>query len=457
MMFTRLIYAVRVAYFFARARLRFRYLRGHSLAAFQNRRARRMILYATKRSKYHARRLKSYDAKNWREIQPIDKHDMMDNFEQYNTVGMPLDSAMQVAATAEENRDFSEKVNGLTVGLSSGTSGARGIFAVSEDEQIRWAGTILSYTVPSIRLRGWKVAMLMRSNSNLYQTLNSHWIQLYYFDMAMPLSDMVRKLNDCRPDILVGTASLLNMLRIERTHNRLTIAPTRLISVAEVLEPQDKEALEGSYSVPVHQIYQCTEGLIAACCSHGSLHILEDIVSVDLEVITENERFVRGIVIVTDLWRSTQPIIRYRLNDVVVVDKKLCSCGSGFRVLAQIEGRCDDILYTRDRDNRSKPVFSDVIRRILLLASPDILDYQVIQRELTSWDVYVDIPSHIKIEDLAALIIDRAMDVLSANHLVAPSIRVRAGVPKRYPGDKKRRIQRTFPISHQEFFSEQIA
>ena len=54
--------------------------------------------------------------------------------------------AMNIAVGSEKSRNFSETYNGISVGLSSGTSGHRGIFVISDRERSAWAGACLLYT-----------------------------------------------------------------------------------------------------------------------------------------------------------------------------------------------------------------------------------------------------------------------------------------------------------------------
>jgi putative adenylate-forming enzyme len=442
---------IRIASCFISARLRFRFLRGRALLAYQNIRARKVLRFAVRGSPFHAARLRTVEKLNqWRHLPPIEKQDMMTNFESYNTVRIPLEPAMRVAV-------FTEKVAGFTVGLSSGTSGHRGIFLVSPLEQLRWTGAILSRTLPGIRIRGWKVAMFMRSNSNLYETIGSHWLRFQYFDLLRPLLESVEELNQFQPDVLVGPASLLSLLRNEKSAGHLRIEPVRVISVAEVLEPQDKESLEKTFGVPVHQIYQCTEGLIAACCGKGSLHLLEDVMAVDLEVLSEDADSIRAVPVITDLWRTTQPIIRYRMNDVIVLEKKACACGSGFRVLRAIEGRCDDVLYASNAKGELAPVFADLIRRIILLSADNITDYLVLQQSLSAWEVYVNLHPSSDLRMLAESLQQRFQTTLANYGLVAPRINVMHGVPPMARMAKKRRVQRTFPIDAMDKMRVMIA
>ena len=71
------------------------------------------------------------------------------------------------------------------------------------------------------------------------------------------------------------------------------------------------------------------------------LHLNEDIVYIEREYL-DDRRFVP---VVTDLERKAQPIIRYRLNDILVERKEPCGCGSPFLALEKIEGREDDVFF----------------------------------------------------------------------------------------------------------------
>ena len=130
-----------------------------------------------------------------------------------------------------------------------------------------------------------------------------------------------------------------------RPASRPRHTPQKIISVAEVLEPQVKTRIEQRFGTPVHQIYQCTEGFLAHTCAHGNLHLNEDMVYIEKDWIDrESGRFAP---IITDFNRKSQPVIRYRLDDVLISDDAPCPCGSAFARISAIEGRCDDILDAR--------------------------------------------------------------------------------------------------------------
>ena len=79
----------------------------------------------------------------------------------------------------------------------------------------------------------------------------------------------------------------------------------------------------------------------------------------------------RFVPIVTDFQRKAQPIIRYRLNDILVEKESPCGCGSPFLALEKIEGREDDIFVFLDGKGQKKTVFPDFIRRCVLFAEEE--------------------------------------------------------------------------------------
>ena len=145
----------------------------------------------------------------------IDKSFMMEHFDALNTVGIKREDAEAFAVQAERDRYFVPKLQGITVGLSSGTSGHRGIFLVSDEEKTRWAGYILAKFLPGSILDSYDIAFFMRADSNLYQAVSSKNIRFHFFDIYRDMEEHRIRLETQKPDILVGQPSMLLMLAAE--------------------------------------------------------------------------------------------------------------------------------------------------------------------------------------------------------------------------------------------------
>ncbi len=317
----------------------------------------------------------------------IDKSVFMAEFDRINTCGLKKDHAMKVAVEAEQSRDFSPVINGVTVGLSSGTSGNKGIFLASEKERARWVGAVLDRVI-GFELRKRKVAFFLRANSNLYESVNSSILDFNFFDLMTPMPENVARLNQLKPHILVGQPSVLLHLAKAIENGELTLNAEKIISVAEVLEPQDKEYLEKVMGQTIHQVYQCTEGFLAFTCEHGTLHFNEDFLIIEKQYIDENKE--RFHPIITDTVRETQPVVRYLLNDIIHEEKN-CPCGSPFTGIKQIEGRSDDVFHFKTGEGTDVSVFPDFIRRAVITASDQIQFYTVVQKSPNLLECYLEV------------------------------------------------------------------
>lgn len=305
----------------------------------------------------------------------MDKTFMMEHFNELNTVGIEREKALKLALSSEETRDFSADYQGISVGLSSGTSGNQGMFLTSEEEQTIWAATILAKLLPKGRLTGHRIAFFLRSNNNLYQSVNSALIHLHYFDMQEEVDRHIERLNNYQPSLLVAPASVLLSLAKAQKSGQLNIAPSKIFSVAEILEDTDRKVISQAFGGQIiHQVYQATEGFLGCTCEQGVLHLNEDGILFEKEWL-DDQRFYP---IITDFKRLSQPFIRYRLNDILQLRQTPCPCGSALLAIDKVEGRSDDIFYLKKQDGHVMTVYPDFIRRCFLAVS-GIEEYQASQ------------------------------------------------------------------------------
>lgn len=366
---------------YIRTRYRRKWSSREALERWQERRVLKRLEHVRANSPFYRELWGDRPLSQWRQFPVIDKAAMMEHFDRLNTAGIRKEEAMELALEAERTRNFRPQTGGVTVGLSSGTSGSRGLFLVSAEEQAAWAGIMLAKVLPGPFWKPEKIAFFLRVNSNLYESVRGGRLQFEYFDLLEGIGRHVERLNDFRPGIWVAPPSVLRLLAVQKREGRLTAAPRHIISVAEVLDPVDAGMIRETFGLPIHQVYQCTEGFLAGTCQHGTLHLNEDIVHIGKEYVQGDPTGRKFIPIITDFSRTTQPIIRYRLNDVLTEAEAPCPCGSVFTAIERIEGRCDDIFYAEEAESgRLTPVFPDYITRAILAASPEIVEYRAIQQ-----------------------------------------------------------------------------
>ncbi|MFT7343619.1 MAG: putative adenylate-forming enzyme [Lentimonas sp.] len=316
----------------------------------------------------------------------MNKSLFMQNFNAINTHQIKLEEAFNLALEAERLRDFTPMIGNITVGLSTGTSGNRGVFLASEKERAQWVACVLDRVI-GFSLSKRTVAFFLRANSNLYDSVRSKVLSFHFFDLLDPIEGHVVRLNLTQPDILVAQPSMLIELAKKVEVGELKIQPIKIISVAEVLYPEDKSYLRKVFGQIIHQVYQCTEGLLASTCEMGVLHFHEDYLIIEKKFLDESKT--RFHPIITDTMRSSQPIVRYELNDIIH-EKLDCKCSLKSMAIEQIEGRSDDVLTFQTTQNKEVDLFPDFFRRAIVFSDESIQEYALIKKEKAQLNLFVN-------------------------------------------------------------------
>ena len=261
-----------------------------------------------------------------------DKRLVTRHLAEWLTQPVDLGAARRMTQRAAETRDFTPSLPGnITIGLSSGTTGPAAMFLVSARERRAWAGLALARILHERSFRQpQRIAFFLRANSPLYETVGSSRVRFMYFDLQQPVAAMLGRLERNDPTMIVAPPSVLRRLAAARADGRLRIVPKQVVSVAEVLDPDDRTAVENAFGRRVDEVYQASEGFLAATCSAGALHWNEDVIKLERESLGGG----RYHPVITDFRRMLQPVIRYRLGDVVTdepEDAAPCACESVFR------------------------------------------------------------------------------------------------------------------------------
>ena len=417
--------ALSIASAFLRARRWFAIASPQALERHQHRLLDRLRAEVMGRSPYYREHARTDLAG----IPQIDKREWMARFDSINTAGITLARALDHAAQAEQNRNFAARLDGLTVGLSTGTSGRRGVFLVSDRERYRWAGVMLAALLRGNLLARRRVAFFLRANSPLYETAGIGPVSFRHFDLLRPWRDLVREVADWQPDVLIAPAGVLALLAREAR-----IRPRQIVSVAEVLDRDDRAAIGEAFGVGVEEVYQATEGVIALPCAAGRLHLNEAFMIVETHWLDRASR--RFSPVVTDLTRSTQPVIRYRLDDIVTLAEMPCDCGMTGRTIERIEGRCDDICHLHGSGGETVPVFPDFLVRAFLVACPGIERFVFVQDRPGRFDIAVEAMPDARSREALG---NRLGELAASLGGEAPEIRFTSGLPEQA---KRRRVVR---------------
>jgi len=297
----------------------------------------------------------------------MDKAQLMDNFHLYNRQGV-------TASQAWDAFDAGASVAGCAVGCSTGTSGNRGLYLISNAERYKWLGVILAKALPDITRVRHRVAVLLPANSRLYDAANeSGRLSLKFFDLNAGMTTHIAAVNAFKPTVIVAPPKVLRMLAEADSD----LAPLQVFSGAEVLDPVDRVVIEARFRRPVREIYMATEGLFGVACAHGTMHLAEDHVAFEWEPDPAGGRLKSPLI--TDFTRRTQMMVRYRMNDLVELSEGPCPCGSPLQAVKSIAGRMDDVFKLSGADGNSVSVTPDIIRNTVVGTDRRIDDFRVRQ------------------------------------------------------------------------------
>ena len=356
------------------------------------------------------------------------KSDLMADFAAYNRVGLDAEGGWRAF---EGSRTFGNHV----VGASTGTSGNRGLFVVSRAERFRWLGAILAKGLPDFWRRRDRIAVLLPLDTPLYDTANKAGrMKLRFFDTSLPLEGIVDELVSFQPTVMIAPPRILRRL----ASADLALAPRALFSAAEKLEAFDRRIVEAAFKVRLREIYMATEGLLAVTCGQGRLHLSEDCMHFELE--EADGELVSPII--SDFSRTTQIMLRYRMNDLLRIDTRPCSCGSPLRVVSEVIGRMDDVFRLRTPGGRSIELTPDIIRNAVVDGHRSIDDFRVVQTGHESVELHLPASSSTVVRQAAVA----RLAPLFEQHGCTPHITLVTLEAKADPRHKLRRVEnRTDP------------
>lgn len=369
-----------------------------------------LVRTAKEKSAWHRKRLRDVDPDTLREedlprIVPVmTKADLMKNWDDIVTDDrITLDLAER--HLEEHGKELTYLFGEFVVASSGGSSGQRGVFVYplkcapeaalrSAPRFIRWHAARFDLRLPEIETIGYvgaggPVHLTVAANV----TLSNPALKFILVDIRRPLDEVVAELNRIKPVRFQGYPSALRILADEAEAGRLQIDPILIISEAEPLYPQVREAIESAWpDAPIFNAYGSSEtAWIAVSCGvrpGGTLHLIED--GVVLEPVAADGTPVKpgtpaSKVFVTNLINPLLPLIRYELTDRLTVldepdaaDLGRCPCGCTFRRISDVRGRLEDVFLYAGADERKVSVDVDVFETPLN-EYRNIVQYQVRQ------------------------------------------------------------------------------
>ncbi len=337
------------------------------LEAAQLRKFRRLVAYARLHSPYYRDRIDRYG------IDPatcvptdfpvLTKQDVITHFD--DLVTDRRITRRRIADFLARSEDPLELFEGRYHVLhTSGTSGTVGYFVFSREAWIKGCSHVARLSPLRWRRRVAYVAATRGhfAGAGLMLTGNQGSNHLFYdvrtFDVGQPVAQIVEQLNHFQPHMLSGYATMLQSLGEARERGELRIRPRYVGNGGEPLTPDVKNYLERVFEVPVLNAYASSEHLYMGLTLPGSdgLHLMEDDLIFDIQP---------DHTCVTNLFNDTMPLIRYRMDDVLVPDRTGKSTWP-FTRIREVVGRMEDALVFTNRHGRDDFIHPIVIVELII-------------------------------------------------------------------------------------------
>lgn len=328
----------------------------------QHQRLENMIAHACDSSDFYRELYKSHgiNAENIRELQitdlPIvDKNLIMDNFNE-----VVCDKAIKKDALsafindpARYNQRFMDK---YTVIHTSGSSGKMGIF-VYDDKDLNAINVLfvkyIFHVRPLIKMLPQRVAFLGAVNGHYaaYTAISryrDYFIKFLPVSVETTLDHVIRELNNFQPTILVAYSSMLHHMAGAQLDGKLHINPQVINTGGELLTPRQRTTAQEAFGVMPHSIYGASESIIigAETAYNDGMYLFNDWNI--METVNDRDEPVPtktyGHAILTNLYNYVLPLIRYRMEDVLCMDRNPVNKKLPFEVIDGIEGRTEDFL-----------------------------------------------------------------------------------------------------------------
>jgi len=166
----------------------------------------------------------------------------------------------------------------------------------------------------------------------------------------MPLNQLVSQLNEFQPDRLVSYSSAIAELCNEALAGRLDVQLNRIMSNSEPLSSDTRQKALAIWGINIHNSWGSVELGVAGMEGQDfdgiilgeDFHIIEAVDSSG-NIIESGEA---DHMLVTRLFGTTMPLIRYKMTDSPTIEWKLdASEAPAYRRITQLHGRSDVWFY----------------------------------------------------------------------------------------------------------------
>jgi phenylacetate-CoA ligase len=335
------------------------------VAAHQTSALRHLLRTAIARSPFHARRLtelvgevEEFELADLVRLPVMTKGEMMEHYDDLTT-DRRLTRASVEAFLAQVGDEPEALFGEYVVLASGGSSGVRGVYAWHLDLVPDYLSSILraglSRAAGGDVPRGLSIALVAASSAIHATRVTAHVAdgtvgRLTFAPATLSIDEIVRRLEAAQPVLLAGYAGALRRVAEEQLAGRLAINPAMVLSTSEYLSAGASATIAEAFGAPPANAFGSSEGLNGSAMPGDEVFTFASDMAY-VEFVDEHDRHVptgtaAHHVLVTNLLNTTQPLIRYRLDDSMTPRPSLP--GNGHQ-RATLEGRTDEVIRFGER------------------------------------------------------------------------------------------------------------
>ena len=319
----------------------------------------KLVKYAYKNSKLYKQLFKSKGL-TYEELEDIDIKDLpktnknllMDNFNDLITVDNI--NKKDVINFIDDHQDPTKLLNDKYYVIhSSGTTGEIGYYIYTKNN---WE---LLKAVGASRL--FDSFGIQRKSYVFIGAVDGHYAGISFFlspvnkfeeyfykdflllDINTPLNYFIDKLNSLQPNVISGYPSAMKMLIEYQEIGQLEISPETVICGGEPLSKKIVEKIKKHWNTTPKNYYGTSESILMGIGDgNQQIYIFDDLIQ--LEIVEDG-------ILLTNLYNYTEPLIRYKIDDLLVKPDKQVN-KYPFTTVESVSGRQEDLLWLRNEKGK---------------------------------------------------------------------------------------------------------
>jgi phenylacetate-CoA ligase len=230
-------------------------------------------------------------------------------------------------------------------------------------------------------VRAWDRVALVQDEQSTART--SALSRVRSFSIHRPIDDVLPELRGFAPSVVYGFPG--HLLRLGQAAAK-SLRPRLVFTSGEMLDELTRSGIEDAFGAPVLDVYGCTEVKEIAweCPRREGYHVNADWLMLEVLHGKPDRRRPPGTLLVTPLFNSGMPLLRYEIGDTGEALARPCGCGRGLPLVRPTLGRSVD--YIALEDGTIVPPYN------LTCAIEDVAgmrQYQIVQRTLDRLEVRV--------------------------------------------------------------------